>query len=86
MVFPDYVATTIRETALDVEGRLMGHSTMEESKSMSVEECARLALRAAARRRRELIMGLRGRLGLWVKVIAPGLIDRIALRSVTRGH
>ncbi len=86
MVFPDYVATTIRETALDVEGRAMGRSTMQESKSMPVEECAHLTLAAAAARRRQLIMGLRGRLGQVLKVFAPGLIDRIALRSVTKGH
>jgi len=86
MVYPDYVATTIRETALDVEGRPMGESTMEESKSMPVEECARLTLAAAADRRRELIMSLRGRLGQYLKAFAPGLIDRAALRSVTKGH
>lgn len=86
MVYPDYVATTIRETALDPDGKPMGRSTMQESKSMPVDECARRTIHAAARRRRELIMGLRGRLGQWLKVAAPGLVDRIALRSITRGH
>jgi len=64
----------------------MGRSTIEESKSMPVEECARRVLKAASGRRRELIMGLRGRLGQGVRVIAPGLIDRMVLRSVTKGH
>ncbi|NJL28689.1 MAG: short chain dehydrogenase, partial [Thermoanaerobaculia bacterium] len=40
----------------------------------------------AARRRRELVMSSRGKVGLWLKLLAPGLIDRIALRAVERGH
>ena len=41
---------------------------------------------AAARRKREIVMSLRGRLGMLVKPLAPGLIDRIALRAIKRGR
>jgi hypothetical protein len=49
-------------------------------------ECARHILRAVAGRRRELVMTLRGKLGLWLKLVAPGLVDRIAGRAVERGR
>ena len=39
-------------------------------------------LRAMERRQRELVMTGRGRLGLWLKLIAPGLVDRLAERAV----
>ncbi len=52
---------------------------------MTAEECARQILEAAAARRRELVMTLRGRAGLWLKLIAPDLVDRIASRSIEQG-
>jgi len=52
---------------------------------MTADECARLIVRAAARRKREEVMGLRGKVGQWIKLIAPGLVDRIAMRAIRRG-
>ena len=37
-------------------------------------------------RRRELVMTARGKIGLWMKLIAPGIIDRIVVRAVGRGR
>ena len=59
------------------DGRPLGVSPVREAEVMSVETCARLIVRAAAARRREEIMG-RGKLLVWVKIFAPGLVDRIA--------
>jgi hypothetical protein len=53
---------------------------------MTAETCADLIAEAVAARRRELIMGTRGKIGLWLKLIAPGLVDRIALGAITRGR
>jgi hypothetical protein len=38
------------------------------------------------KRQRMLVMTLTGRLGRWLKLAAPGLVDRIAERSVRRGQ
>ena len=46
---------------------------------MSAERCAALTLRAAYNRRRELLMGP-GALAVWLKVIAPGLVDWLAIK------
>jgi hypothetical protein len=37
---------------------------------------------AAARRKRELVMTLRGKMELWLKLIAPALVDHIAQRAI----
>lgn len=52
---------------------------------MTAEECARIILESTAKRKREEVMGFRGKVGQWIKLIAPGLVDRIALRAIERG-
>ena len=85
VVYPDYVATETRQRAYGPDGTPLGQSPIREEAAMSAETCARQVIQAAARREREEIMSLRGKIGLWVKLIAPGLIDRIALKA-TRGR
>jgi NAD(P)-dependent dehydrogenase (short-subunit alcohol dehydrogenase family) len=83
---PDFVATEIRERAFGPDGKPLGTSPVHESKVMTAETCARLILEGAAARKRELIMSPRGKLGLWLKLLAPSLIDRIARRAIDRGR
>ncbi len=86
IVCPDFVRSEIHRRAIGADGRPLGTTPMREAKIMSAEECARRILRAARQRRRLAILSLRGRLGRWVNLIAPGLIDRIAARAIARGH
>jgi NAD(P)-dependent dehydrogenase (short-subunit alcohol dehydrogenase family) len=69
MIYPSFVATGVRQVRPGV---------------MPVETCAALIIRAAARRRRELVMTLMGRIGLWGKLIAPALVDRFARTFMER--
>jgi len=86
MVYPGFVSTGIRERAFGVDGKPLGKSPVREAEVMTVETCARLILEAAAGRRRELVMTRRGRIGMWLKVLAPGLVDRIARRAIEEGR
>jgi short-subunit dehydrogenase len=83
---PDFVKSEIHRRALGADGRAVGTSPLREEKIMSAATCARLILEAGAARRRMALLSLRGRLGRYVQVFAPGLIDRIAARAVARGH
>jgi short-subunit dehydrogenase len=83
-ICPDFVVSEIHRRALDGEGRPLGTSPMQESKIMSAEECAALMVRAMAARRRMLITSMRGKLGRYLKLFAPGIIDRIAARAIAR--
>ena len=58
----------------------------EDDKLMTAEECAALTVRAMERRQRLLIMNWRGRFGRLVRIFAPGLVDRLALKSVREGR
>jgi short-subunit dehydrogenase len=86
MVYPDFVATEIRQRAFGADGQPLGASPVREGEVMTAETCARLILEAVAGRRRELVMTRRGKLGLWLKLLAPALVDRLARRAIEQGR
>jgi short-subunit dehydrogenase len=79
---PDFVVSEIHRRAAGPDGKPLGESPMQEGKIMSAEECARRIVRAAARRDRLWIGSFRGRVGRFVKLVAPGLVDAIAARAI----
>jgi len=38
-----------------------------------------------AGRKRELVMTTKARVGMWLKLVAPRLVDKIALKSIQKG-
>jgi NAD(P)-dependent dehydrogenase (short-subunit alcohol dehydrogenase family) len=86
VVYPDFVATETRRRALGADGHPLGKSPVQEDKIMSAEKCAQIAIRDMAKRRRESIQTPRAKIGQWIKLIAPGMVDRIALRAIQRGR
>jgi short-subunit dehydrogenase len=86
MVYPGFVSTGIRSHAFGPDGRMLDSSPVKESEVMTPEECARQSIDAMAARKRELIMTMRGKVGAWIKLIAPGVVDRIARRAIEQGR
>jgi short-subunit dehydrogenase len=86
MIYPDFVATETRKRALGADGKPIGKSSVREDEVMSAEKCAQLIIQAAAIRKRELIMTWRGKVGLWLKLIAPGVVDRMAQKAILEGR
>jgi short-subunit dehydrogenase len=86
VIAPYFVQSEIRRRALDGDGQTLASSPVHEAEVMTAEECARRIVKAMERRQRLLVMTLKGRLGRWLKLLAPGLVDRIAARSVRRGR
>lgn len=86
IVCPDFVVSEIHRRAFGPDGRPVGSSPIQESKVMTAAACAAAILRAARRRQRLVLLSARGKLGRYVRVVAPGLIDRLAVRAVARGH
>ncbi len=85
IVCPGFVGTGIRERNVGPDGRELGVSPVREREVMAVDVCARRIVRAAERREREVVMTARGRVGVWLKLAAPALVDRIAARAIARG-
>ncbi len=84
VAYPGVVDTEIRRRGLNGRGEPAGVSGLSEEGAMPVEECARLIIDGIRGRRREVVMTLRGRVGLWLKLIAPGVVDRIARAALAK--
>lgn len=84
IAYPGVVATEIRRRGFDASGRPAGRSGLDERGAMPVETCARLIVEGAERRRRDIVMSAKGRLGRWLKLFAPATIDRLAIKALTR--
>lgn len=85
MIYPGFVASEVRERALNGDGVPMGKSPVKEKEVMTVEECVRQMLPVIENRKRELVMTTRAKVGLWLKMIAPSLIDNIARKAIKNG-
>ncbi len=82
IAYPGVVATQIRQRGFNARGEAAGTSGLDERGAMSVEDCARLIVDGAEARRREVVMTAKGKLGRWIKLVAPGLVDRLAFNAL----
>ncbi|MBF8291854.1 MAG: short chain dehydrogenase [Steroidobacteraceae bacterium] len=86
VVAPDFVRSEIHRRAIGPDGKPLGVSPMKEAKIMTAEECAAIILRATLQRRRLVMTSFRSRSLRWLKLLAPGLVDRLAARAIRRRH
>lgn len=79
VVSPGFVATEIRARAMGPDGKPREVSPRDEStETMSLETCTDIIVEAIDKRRRDVVMTRRGKVGQWLKLIAPALVDRVA--------
>jgi short-subunit dehydrogenase len=86
VIAPDFVLSKAHERAVGADGRPLGASPLQKHRIMTAETCAKLIRVAVLRRERLLVTSLRGRIGRWLGLFAPALIDRIAARAIARKH
>ena len=84
IVYPGVVSTNIRIHGYGPDGRPAGKSGLKEEGAMSVQECARQIIQATRARKRELVMTLQARIGLWLKLAFPKVVDRMGLRALKK--
>lgn len=84
VVYPGVVDTEIRRNGWNGAGQRAGVSGLKEEGAMPVDECARQILAAMRGRRRQLVMTRRARLGLWLQLIAPRLVDRMSRAALAK--
>ena len=85
VICPYWVVTEFHERYLDRNGKPKGPSgrAIYTDKTMTANRCAQIILKAARRRKREVLMGP-GRMGVWLKLIAPNLVDKMVVEAVLR--
>jgi short-subunit dehydrogenase len=84
IVYPGVVATDIRLHGYGPDGQPAGKSSLKEENAMPVQECVRQIIAAMHARKRELVMTLQGRIGLWLKLAFPKVVDRMVLRALKK--
>jgi short-subunit dehydrogenase len=82
VAYPGVVATRIRHRGFNAAGGQLGESLLKEEGAMSAEQCARLVIDGMDRRRRDVVMTAKGKLGRFMKLLAPGLVERLALAAL----
>jgi short-subunit dehydrogenase len=82
IIYPNWVSTGITSRALKADGSLKGVVSVHEKGAMSADKCAKVIIKAAASRKSEVVMTFEGKLGLWLRLIAPSVVDNI-LRKKT---
>lgn len=75
-ISPGFVASNIRNTALDATGQAQRESPLNEKNLMSAEECANRILNAIEKRKRTLIMTAQGKLTVWMNKFFPSFADK----------
>jgi len=86
IIYPSFVATQTHKRAFGGDGKPLGQSPVLAKDVMSVDECIDQMLPAIQKRKRDLIMTLRGRVGQWIKLLAPELVDNIARNAIEKGR
>jgi short-subunit dehydrogenase len=84
IAYPGVVATDIRYRGFNAQGQAAGKSGLDESGAMSVQECARLIRVGTNQRQRDVVMSAKGKLSRWMKLLAPTLVDKLALAALKR--
>jgi short-subunit dehydrogenase len=82
VAYPGVVTTQLRHRGFNARGEAAGSSGLKEDDAMPVEECARLIVDGMERRQREIVMTAKGKIGRFLKLIMPGLIDKMALAAL----
>jgi short-subunit dehydrogenase len=82
VVCPYWVITEFHEAQMDKNGQPVGSRgrRIYTNKMMTSDRCAEITLEAAFKRRREVLMSP-GRLGAWLKLIAPGFMDWFVVKQ-----
>lgn len=84
IAYPGVVATEIRYRGFNAKGEAAGKSGLDETGAMSVETCAQLIIDGTESRERDIVMTTKGRLGRWLKLLAPGVVDKLALKALNQ--
>jgi short-subunit dehydrogenase len=81
LICPWWVVTEFHEAQMNKEGISRGASgrAIYAKGTMTAERCAEITLRAALKRRREVLMGP-GKLVVWLRLLSPAFLDWLAVK------
>ena len=84
IVAPWFTRSNIRNAALGPDGTPQGISPRKENKMISPDWVARRIVRGIVRRRRKMILTMKGKLFLYLNAVFPGLTDRLSYNEMSK--
>lgn len=84
IIYPNWVSTGITSRAIKADGMPTGKISIHEKGAMSAETCAKIIVKAAAKRKRDVVMSFEGKLGLWLRLIVPKMVDQILIKKTNQ--
>ena len=81
-ICPDFVLSQIQKRAFGRDGKSLGKSPLNESKVMSAEKCAEIIVKSMSDKKRLTLTSLRGKIGMWLKILMPDVLDNIAAKAI----
>ena len=86
VICPYWVVTEFHEAQLDKNGVPRGARGRKfyNNRMMTADRCAEIILKTAWKRKREVVMGP-GAITTFLKAVAPGLVDWVAIKIVLAG-
>jgi len=79
-VSPGFVASNIRNTAMNASGSSQAETPLDESKLMTAEECAARIIQAIIQRKRTVVMTVQGKLTVLINKFFPGFADKMVYK------
>ncbi|MFC2053286.1 SDR family oxidoreductase [Chloroflexota bacterium] len=85
VICPSLVVTEFHERYMNKNGQPKGPSgrAIYTERTLTADQCAQIILRGARLRKRQVVMRP-GPLALWLKLITPGLVDRLIISRFLR--
>ena len=84
LVVPGYINTEIALGARTADGGQLGHKEQVHQSGLDASVCARRMLDAAARGRREAIIGGKETWSIYLQRFTPGLVAKLAPRAIPK--
>ncbi|MEA3245481.1 MAG: SDR family oxidoreductase, partial [Gemmatimonadota bacterium] len=81
-IHPGFVTTGSQARNLGPDGAPLGAMPVAPNSAISPAECARLLLGAGAARRRDVYPSFAARLSQWLRLVAPGRVDRMVSGAI----
>ncbi|MDI3526918.1 MAG: hypothetical protein PWR03_1101 [Tenuifilum sp.] len=81
---PSFTATNVRYSALTADGTPQGKSPRDEKKMLTPEEVAQKIVKGIVNKRRNLIMGIDGKISVLAQRILPKVIDHLLYRYMAK--
>jgi short-subunit dehydrogenase len=82
IAYPGTIDTDLRKHGFGPGGQPAGVSMIRDDRAMPAETCARIILDGIDKGKRDVLMTPKMEFGRWLRLIAPAILDRLAMKEV----